>query len=267
MDQEIVKGLADVLSLPTAFVIAAAWVALAWWLWERTGTPSVLMARLWQLMSGMQRKENSEVDAFVVQHNELMELRFRFFPDLRTHRQFTALRQWLDKHDEEVADVAACGRLFDVEGLSLKPKAVPSMKVQGLVFAVAVVAILLALLFGLIAWSDRVLIQVRESKNFYLVSQDRAVSLSKLSPVVAATCKNVAGNQGQPPKGDQKVLCELLSDPGLKDYLATQLPAQRGLSAISAMMLVWLGTLCFRWLGRWTAAARLAKRLQNRRRT
>ncbi|MBN8505218.1 MAG: hypothetical protein J0L58_12150 [Burkholderiales bacterium] len=192
-----------------------------------------------------------------------MELRFRFFPDLRTHRQFAALKQWLDLHDEEVADVAACGRLFDVQELSLKPKAVPSMKLQFPVFGVAVVAVLLAILFGLIAWSDRVLIQVRESKNFYLVSQDRAVSFSKLSPVVAAACKNAPGSHGQPLTGDQKVLCELLSDPGLKDYLATQLPAQRGLSAISAMMLVWLGTLSFRWLGRWSAASRLKRRLQS----
>ena len=138
---------------------------LAWWLWERTGTPSVLMARLWQLMSGMPRKEGSEVDAFVVRHNELMELRFRFFPNLRTHGQFTALQQWLDKHDEEVADVAACGRLFDVEELALKPKAVPSMVVQFPTFLVAVVAILLALLLAVIALSDRVLIQVREGLN------------------------------------------------------------------------------------------------------
>jgi hypothetical protein len=59
LDQEIVKGLAALLSLPTLLAIAALWVVLTWWLWARTGTPSVLIARLWQLLAGTLRQEGS----------------------------------------------------------------------------------------------------------------------------------------------------------------------------------------------------------------
>jgi Family of unknown function (DUF6216) len=261
MDQEFFKSLSDWMSLPFALVVAVVWMLLAWWLWERTGTPSIFMARLWQLLAGTGRKEGSSVDTFILQHNELMELRFRFFPKMRNLQQFEKVQQWMDKKGLDVADVAACGSLFDLEKLEPKAKSRQVSWAQWIIASIAAMATVLTVALVALAASDRWFIQVKETRNFYSVLPDRAIGLSGQRTVLKRSCKDATRASEKMPQKDREVLCQLLNTPDIEQDLKLQVSAQRAISLLFAVMLTWLAGQGYWWLRRWHATSQLTLRL------
>ncbi len=99
-------GLNASLSLAILTLLFGLWTIL------RSQSSHLFMVRVWRLVYGRQSIKDRELLKFVQTRDRLIFLRMHGVP-ARTLVQGKKLLAWADDHDEEIADVNACGPYFD----------------------------------------------------------------------------------------------------------------------------------------------------------
>lgn len=268
MDQitDLAAGIGEWLSVPVPLVGAAIMGVLVGWLCWRTRSTHPVLVRVWRLLMGGAAMADREIGALVEARDRLLKFRFLFVTRVRTLAQARRLGRWSVAHDEDLADVNACGPLFDHEQCRIAEDKLPPPGLQ-LVRTVLVACAIFALMLLAAGFAtDRALLQFRTSKVWFLLGPDSARAMSDGTRVTAANCAAGTPAALGPFRADElQSLCEAFAKPGTAELVRDTVTQQRfvfGPLALAA--LCGLGAL-FASLRAGEAARAMQRRLARRR--
>ena len=230
MDQitDLAAGIGEWLSVPVPLAGAAIMGVLVGWLCWRTRSAHPVLVRVWRLLMGGAAMADREIGALVEARDRLLKFRFLFVTRVCTLAQARRLGRWSVAHDEDLADVNACGPLFDHAQCRIAEDKLPSPGRQ-LVRTVLVACAMFALmLLAAGCATDRALLQFRASKVWFTLGPDTARALSEGTRVTAANCAAGAPAALGPFTADEvQSLCDAFARPGTAALVRDTVMQQR----------------------------------------
>lgn len=265
MNDQVIKSIADWFSVPVVLVFIVLAAAAIWWIWARTGKLSIVFNRLLRLIAGDISNKDSALGKATEQHLNLMYFRLMFFPSVRTNTEALKVIAYTETNDEEIGDVAACGRYFDVAKLCVRTDQLPQF--NGLTVRILIIAAFwfVACVAGILILPNKALIQYKPTGQYFWLAQDnaRAFSGDMQIDVEECTAKTAAGDARDPAM--RAAICELLQTPKeLEKHLKT-VPLQRAMLSIILGGTFLPGIAFFRELREAVNARQLQKRQEKRR--
>ena len=170
---ELISGVGEWVGLPTAFigllVGTLIFVLIAWRAWSL----HPFLLQLWRLLLGRLTVHDPDVNRLIQQRDDLVKFRFVFGIRARTLLQAQRIREWSTKHNEDLADIRACARYFDIEECELaKTPALPSVRTRSIT-ALCAALLLPPLLLAIACFAvDRALVQLKISGVYLTLSTD-----------------------------------------------------------------------------------------------
>jgi len=268
MDQitDLAAGIGEWLSVPVPLAGAAIMGVLVGWLCWRTRSAHPVLVRVWRLLMGGAAMADREIGALVEARDRLLKFRFLFVTRVRTLAQARRLGRWSVAHDEDLADVNACGPLFDHEQCRIAEDKLPSPGLQ-LVRTVLVACAIFALMLLLAGCAtDRALLQFRASKVWFTLGPDTARALSGGTRVTAAHCTAGAPAALGPFTADEmQSLCDAFARPGTAALVRDAVTQQRIVFGPLALVALCALVALLASLRAGEAARAMQRRLERRR--
>lgn len=214
-----------------ALVVLASAVV---WVLLRTQSMHLITSRLWLLLNGRKLPKHVRMETFFHHQNALMLFRFTTSVRARTLQIAVALMNWCDKHNEDIEDVARCGKLFDVEGLKLLSTGMKAGSVRVYKRAKDVMGAVATVILVLCAMNtESALFTMTDSKQWFVLSQESArAAKRKVKPVTLADCSSAADRDKVADKSgfirrDIDHVCALLAHPDKAEFRQKALFQQR----------------------------------------
>lgn len=213
-------------------------------IWMRTRSSHVLMTRLWRLFNGKAECSEPIVNEFLNRQSAVLQFRFMTGLPARTIQQVESLCGWAKENNEDVGDVVACGRYFDLEKPGLKP--VNELPGRWKLFSFAgTVMVLAAILLGALAGilSDRALLRFKSSDTWFTMDRVSAIPLLQGAGFRLIECASIDTIMKTNPgfrRNDVELICATASAGQVGPYVDTTVDSQRFISAF-----VSLYSLCF----------------------
>lgn len=239
----LTQWLADKVGLPQPVLFALTIGALLGWVCWRTRSTHVLITRIWRLIFGKTAMADREIGRFIENRNRLVTFRFFSGMPVRTLAQAKRILHWSTVHDEEIADIRACGDLFDLEACRLREERIPGRPLQ------IVQVLLLAGLAGAVILAgyglrlDQALLQFKESQKWFWLSDTAAVPLGGKGLVSKRACLNDELPRTNPTSfSDDEVgiVCKAFRDSDTPPFVEKIVAQQRALLVpISVTLLYW----------------------------
>lgn len=265
MNEELIKGVADWLSVPAVLVVLAAAASGAVWLCWRTRSPSLLLERAWRILVGPSSSPDREAGKLLQEHQELLEIRFRHVPGLRTHRELLRLKDWLATNDEDIGDIGRCGDFFDAAQLRLLEERIPGPWKQLAAGALVACTLWIAVAMAALTTSSMPILQLNATGTHLFFGKDTARPLFGKGTLRKTQCGTPtdAADVGFTTT-EAKSLCDLFNDSEAIQRFESEVPLQRFLAACLTAI---FGLVCFtmyQGLRRARAARELIRRLAQR---
>ncbi len=239
----LTQWLADKVGLPQPVLFALTISALLGWVCWRTRSTHVLITRIWRLIFGKTAMADREIGRFIENRNRLVTFRFFSGMPVRTLAQAKRILHWSTVHDEAIADIRACGDLFDLEACRLREERIPGRPLQ------IVQVLLLAGLAGAVILAgyglrlDQALLQFKESQKWFWLSDTAAVPLGGKGLVSKRACLNDELPRTNPTSfSDDEVgiVCKAFRDSDTPPFVEKIVAQQRALLVpISVTLLYW----------------------------
>lgn len=269
MDTAAISSVVELLSTNVLTVggMIAAW---AWMLSRlRTRSSHMIMSRMWLLLSGKTACKVASIQELLDTQTGVMQFRFMTgISRARTVAQIERLILWGKEHDEDLADIAACGRYFDLE----KPAPVERPKLPGkwqiglikiaaLVVAVGIAFSVLGMLF------DRALFTMRDTGTVFTLTEKSAKPFNDSPAIQLSNCPSLLGQREHPGFTDSDIrhICTWANQPDTNEYLAKTVRLQRGLSAFLGAYLCCLFVPAYRIIKCDRAVSDMRRRLETAR--
>jgi hypothetical protein len=276
MEQQVINSIADWLPLPFALVVMLGFFGMLYWIIRRTRSFSVVFERIWQLLAGHAIDPDRDAGAMLRDHRELIEIRFRFLPQLRTQRQLTALRSWLRSHDEDIGDIGRCGpNLFDVDALAVREDRLWPKRWLAAAMAVSILLAPLTLASSIAMWLPHPILNFRSSGTMFVLKDESARGLFNRDEVTRRACEASKAHPGQAEgkaagagegfaPDERQSLCGLLADPVLMKKFRDDVPLQKFAFMIATGMCLFVAVSAWLASSRGMAAHELLERLKQR---
>lgn len=214
----------------------------------RTRSTHTVLSRLWQLVHGKGQCNDPAIASFLDERGALMQ--FRFMTGLKPRTRLQALRiiSWSKNNEEDIGDLASCGKHFDIEkvalcGSELLPKQWHLFGLYAVAFSlgIACAGALLATI------SSDPLLRMKSSGTFFFLSTDYARSFGGDATLTREQCRQENQAASKFLAEDAMVICEAMRDEKLAAYLKKALVEQRWILAVLATFVGYLAYLA--WLG------------------
>ncbi|MET0349604.1 MAG: DUF6216 family protein [Rhizobacter sp.] len=267
MDQitDLAAGIGEWLSVPAPLAGAAIMGALVGWLCWRTRSTHPVLVRVWRLLMGGAAMSDREIGALVESRDRLLKFRFLFVTRVRTLAQARRLGRWSVAHDEDLADVNACGPLFDHEQCRIAEDKLPSPRRQLLRVVLVACAICAGMLFAAGFATDRALLQFRASKVVFTLAPDSAKALSSGARVTPANCTGAPQATGPFSADEMQSLCEAFAKPDTAAVVRDAVKQQRSILGPLALAALCMALTLLGALRAGDAARSMQRRLDRRR--
>jgi len=239
----LTQWLADKIGLPQPVLFALTIGALLGWICWRTRSTHVVITRIWRLIFGKTAMADREIGKFIENRNRLVTFRFFSGMPVRTLAQAKRLLHWSAAHDEEIADIRACGDLFDLEACRLREERIPGRPLQ--VFQVLLLAGLagVVILAGYGLRMDQALLQFKESQKWFWLSDTNAVPLGGEGLVSKKACLDDAlppPNRTSFSDDEVSIICKAFRDSDTPAFVEKTVAQMRALLApIGVVLLYW----------------------------
>lgn len=262
-----VNGLLGTLSsfsflAPVAGLLAVGLLSI--YIWNRTRSTHSLMSRLWQIFHGKRDCKDAATAAFLDSQAALMQFRFMTGVHARTTSQSHALIEWAKRNNEDMGDIAACGRYFDLEKISLKDE-LPGARdhVAKLVIIILCCASLTALCVGILM--PKALIVFKESRQHFTLTADHAEPLWRGEGISKGQCDDakriaVSGFTSH----DAPLICKILNEEGIAKYVSQTVFEQRLLLGFVAFNVLGYLLGCWKWFMQGVHAGQMRNRIRLR---
>lgn len=256
--------IADMLGIPQSILIVAGIAATLGWICWRTRSTHVLMTRIWRLVFGKSATADQEVAKFIETRNRLVTFRFFAGVPVRTLAQAKRLIRWSTIHDEEIADIRACGDLFDREACRLVDDRIPGHMMQFLQWLITW-ALASAVIFASAGFlTERAALQFKESKKWFFLSELAATPLSGDGVVSVKSCDTPHAKSTVTSSFSAEeiaIICKVLADPEHPTIVKQYVTQQRFLCAPFAVIFAYGALVSFFSFRQGYFASRMKKRL------
>ncbi|MFC4761842.1 DUF6216 family protein [Dyella koreensis] len=251
----------------TLLHLGAIGLLLLWLCW-RSGSPHMLLARLWSLVHGKPQPGDRVIRAYLASRSTLMQFRAVTGVRCRTLEDTRRLIAWTVDNNEEIGDVARCGNYFDLRkpGLKLAPPKRWEFITSLLITMVCGATLILAIsaLTSQRAW---VSVKNGSGKGLLLAPTNFEV-WSTARHFTAADCKTLSGEAIAKrvglPVDDVSTACGWFGDPELQPLIDSTVRNQHlGLSFLIGLLLGY-GLPAYRWFTSAVAARGMSRRLERR---
>lgn len=228
----LTQWLADKIGLPQPVLFALTIGALLGWVCWRTRSSHVVITRIWRLIFGKTAMADREIGKFIENRNRLVTFRFFSGMPVRTLAQAKRILRWSTVHDEEIADIKACGDLFDLEACRLREERIPGRPLQ--VFQVLLLGGLAGatILAGYGLRMDQALLQFKESQKWFWLSETTAVPLGGEGFVSKKACLDDALPRPNPTSfsnDEVGIVCKAFRDSDTPAFVDKIVEQQRAL--------------------------------------
>ena len=247
-----VQYLSHVSGLPQPVLVVMAFVAGIGWICWRTRSSHIVLTRIWRIAFGPAMQTDDEIAQFIEERNRLVTFRFHSGLPVRTLTQAKRLIQWSRDNDEEVGTIRACGELFDLEACYPRSERVPKPWQQLVVGAITLAFLIAAVSAGIGAWTDRAMLQFKESKTWFFLSNESAVSFSGNARLTRKQCADLSidNHVPMPPFSPEEVLalCKAFDSSDIGDDVRRYVSQQRfgfGLLGVLLALGTWSCGLVF----------------------
>lgn len=272
MTAEQVDGLIQYLSFlsgaPRMLVIAFVLAAIILWIYWRTRSLHILLARAWQIICGKLITADAKVAEFLLDRHDLMTFRFLSGLPVRTLPKAKQLIEWSRKNDEEIGSIKACGDLFDVEECRIKEDKIPGSWALIAVTFVAILCFYGAVATGVGIWSDRALLQFKESKTWFFLTNDSAQPFSEDVRLKKTHCQESSQNEKIKMPSftleEVRLLCNFFVDKEIDEYVQRNVKQQRFLFGLIGIIFSFVTWTCAALLLRVSNAKAMKTRLASR---
>jgi len=212
----------------------------------RSGSLHTFWDRLWRLTIGKRQYLDPKVAQYIEQQHSISAFRFYSGLSPRTQWQMSAVIDLMDAHDLSQDDIRACGTYFNYATTRVDTEKLPSENAmrwrRGL--AVGLYLLMVASFLG-IFYAPGVLVQFKESSNWFVLERDGARKISQSNTLTPALCVAGGASSTQGFSAREKaLLCEAF-DGDWKSFQASEMRKQRiagvALAVILFLMpLIWL---------------------------
>jgi len=236
----------------------------------RTGSVYALMDLAWRLFSKRDVDGESEIAKYMLERSEFMRFRFSTGLRVRTLQKAKELIAWAKDNGEDLGEVAACGKYFDLELVGLKNESeLPKkweMKYRAFVMILLVILAYGAILGGVYG---RAVITINASGTFVYATTENASPTPVDFPwekqifLRKEDCKS-ATRSAAFSEPDAKVVCELLVGNTGNSFVANAIKGQRYLFGFFLCMLLIFGFIAWRWLQAAVIVRMMKKRLDSK---
>lgn len=268
MNSAAISSLVDLL-LKSGFTLAGVIAALVALLaWHRTRSSHMIMARLWLLFNGNKECKVDYIKNFLDVQSAVLQ--FRFMTGLRQARtapQIKNLITWTVVNNEDMADVAACRRYFDLEIPGpLSREKLPSKLNIGLTWGAAVVLALglVVCLSGVIF--NRAILTMKDSKTMFTLTEHFAEPMGDGPAIQLKDCSELLQQKEASgfTKSDIEHICKWAAQPETNEYIAKTIRTQRWLSALLALYLGYFFLPAYRSIKSHWKVLQMHRRLEQR---
>lgn len=234
-------------------------------IWMRTRSTHMLLARLWRLFNGKAECSVPLIKDFLSSHSAVLQFRFMTGLPVRTLQQVESLCSWTAKNNEDIGDVSACGKYFDLERPGLKP--MDQLPRRWQLFALLAIAVLLGMGFFLALGgtiSDRALLRFNASETWFTLDTISAIPLADGAGFKLAQCTAIdtimKGNPGFH-RSDVRSICESFTAGQVGPYVDSTVKSQRVAAAIASAYFLFFFLGAAGWFWRGAKANEMRRRL------
>lgn len=260
------RSIAQWLAIPVPIAASLLFGALVAWLCWRSGSTHPVLTRLWRMFMGRTAATDREISRLIETRDRLTRFRFIFGLRARTLAQAKRVAKWSEVHDEELADIKACGRLFNLETCSVVKDEIPNDWVlfANVVFLALLAASALAM-FGLM-WPDKALLKFHESKTWIWMAPTSASHFNGMPLLAAESCNGpiVPAALGKVGPDEAKALCDAFAKPSNKTFVQDTIEEQRRAFGGLALILSVFATMAWMSLRAGVSARTMLSRQQAR---
>lgn len=222
--------LADKIGMPQPVLIALTIGLILGWICWRTRSTHVVITRIWRLVYGKTALADREIGIFIENRSRLVTFRFFSGIPVRTLPQAKRLIHWSAVHDEEIADIRACGDLFDLEACRLREERIPPRPLQLFQLILLITLAGTVVLSGYGLHTDQALLQFKESKKWFWLSDTAAAPLTGKSAVSVKDCPADTpphSNSTSFSDDEVSVVCKALRDADTHTFIEQNVAQQR----------------------------------------
>lgn len=236
--------------------------------WYRTRSTYMILARLWSIFNGKQECKNLAIKDFLDTQSAILQFRFMTGIHARTLPHVHKMIDWAEKHDEAVADIAACGSYFDLEKPALKPEHQLPRRWTLLLCAMAVSALIFMIFASAsLMLPDRAILRMKDTGTLFTLDAVTAqpITLHNSDAFRLKDCP-ASSDYAHPDfvESDIKHICAWADTPTTNAYVIHAIKGQR------LVLLYFIGVLLFVLIPTWSLTRSMAtarvmdKRLKQR---
>ena len=251
----------------TLLHLGAIGLLLLWLCW-RSGSPHMLLARLWSLAHGKPQPGDRVIRAYLASRSTLMQFRAVTGVRCRTLEDTRRLIIWTTDNNEEIGDVARCGRYFDLRKPGLKEPAPRRWEfITSLLLVAACGTALIVAVSAITTQRAWISIKNGTGKQLLLAPTDIEV-WGTARRFTAADCKAL-GHQAIAdrvgiPANEVSTACSWFEDPDLQPFIDHAVRQQRLALSFLIGQLLGYGVAAYGWLTSAIAARAMSRRLRQR---
>lgn len=240
-------------------------IGLGYIIWRRTGSSHLFLSRLWMMIFGKNQCNVPEIQDAIDTQTAVMQFRFITGLRIRTKERAEAVIAWARRHNENIADIAACGPYFDLENPGLKPEArLPKRwRLGALVIATVIFALLLLCSTGAVIF-DRAVLRMKQTSTWFILNEEVAKPISDSPGFFLRKCNEPAStlalNSGFT-ENEVKILCRAYIEKELAGFVNSSIRSQRIIFFCLAIYIGYLLISTLRWLNWGVKAHEVRKRL------
>ncbi|UXA69971.1 DUF6216 family protein [Xanthomonas prunicola] len=245
---EWLKFLTSEIAAGSIIAFLSAAVFACW----RSGSLHPINTRVLRLFISKDDIEDEVICKNLADHSALAGFRMAHQIRVKTLKDAKALIGFSDLHNIPLELIGHAGWAFDLKRHVIHPKRVHPKWCVIFPFIPLASFIFLAVILGVIATKDSLLVSLKETGTNLYISETEAKTTglfsSRSDTLTIEQCKNAADKQVIPPTFDPrdlKILCGVWTDPVLKSHLAKEVPRQKYTSLLAFPIALWCAWLFY----------------------
>jgi hypothetical protein len=267
MDTATISSVIDFASKGGLTLAGVVTVLIFLYVYKRTKSPHIILARLWLLLNGKQECKDPVIKKFLDEQSDLLQFRFITGIQATSVAHVGVLTNWCASQGETITTVAACGPYFDIKhSIPLTNSKLPKKKTVVFFAITATVLVVVAMLAMSGMAYDRALLRMKNTGTWFGINEQSVKPIGSEPGFSLSQCKEVVAKGEHPGFKDSDVafICSWGQEESTKVYIAKTISGQRWLFFGMALFLSISAFLLSRLVSHASEALALSARIAAR---
>lgn len=242
-------------------------VLLLFFAYKRTGSPHIILGRLWSLLHGDKECNSPIIKNFLDEQSAVHQFNFMTGLRIKAPAKLAALQTWTSSNGETISSVAACGGYFDLETVNLaeRKKLPTNWMMLGISLSLGILALVTIVSLVGVTY-DRAILKMKDTGTWFSLDNNIAKAFSAQSGFFLENCPDVIASRNHPgfQQSDVAHICKWRLDKDRQRFISATVTEQRQLSGAAAILFSFLLFKSHKTLMQASAAHAMRKRLIER---